>query len=313
MSQKTLYVAVDGGATSTDMALYDAAGRRLAARHIGPSSLALKGESAWRDLLPALDALLVDAGFDPGGAREGCAVGLGLAGINNETIRRGFLDAAPALADLRVATDAYIAALGAHGGRPGAVVVVGTGSVGYRIHADGWARMAGGWGFPIDDVGSGAWLGHQAILQTLRMLDGRDPETRSPTDFYRAVLDHLGGGRAVIQEWLDAAQSTTYAELAPIVLAHAAAADPHARRLALAAGAEIDRLAAALDPARAVPLALSGGLATPLQPYLPEALTDWMRPPVGDPLSGALLLVRGAAPEERFFVGGEGAGQFRQD
>lgn len=309
MSQKTLYVAVDGGATGTDMALYDAAGRRLASRHFGPTSLALKAGSAWRDLLSALDALLVEAGFDPGGAREGCAVGLGLAGVNNETARRAFLDAAPALAGLRVATDAYIAALGAHGGRPGAVVLVGTGSVGYRIYADGRARMAGGWGFPIDDVGSGAWLGHQAILQTLRVLDGRDPETRSPTDFHRTVLDHLGGGREAIQEWLDAATSTKYAELAPIVLAHAV--EPHARRLALAAGAEIDRLAAALDPARAVPLALLGGLAAPLQPYLPEALTGWMRPPLGDPLSGALLLARGAAPEERRFVEFEAPGNAR--
>ncbi len=54
-------------------------------------------------------------------------------------------------------------------------------------------------------------------------------------------------------------------------------------------------------------------LAAPLQRYLPAALTDWMRPPVGDPLSGALLLARGAAPKERFCVGGEDAGQFRQD
>ena len=302
---KTLYVAVDGGATRTGMALYDAAGRRLAVRHLGPTSLILKVHTTWRDLSSALDALLVEAGFDPASAREGCVAGLGLAGVNNETMRRAFLDAAPTLAGLRVATDAYIAALGAHGGRPGAVVAVGTGSVGYRIYGDGRARMVGGWGFPVDDVGSGAWLGHQAILQSLRVLDGRDPE--APTDFHRAVLDHLGGSREAIVDWLDAAHSTDYAGLAPIVLAHADAVEPYARRLALAAGAEIDRLAAALDPAREVPLALHGGLAAPLEPYLPEALTSWMRPPRGDPLSGALLLARGEALEERFFVGSEGS------
>ena len=62
---------------------------------------------------------------------------------------------------LRVSTDAYIAALAAHSGSPGAVIIVGTGSVGYRIEAAGHCRLVGGWGFPIGDEGSGAWIGRQ--------------------------------------------------------------------------------------------------------------------------------------------------------
>lgn len=304
--QPRLYVAVDGGATGTDMALHDAEGRRLTRLQLGPTSLTLKGESAWRDLLPALGALLSEAGRDPATALSGCAMGLGLAGVNNETMRRAFVAAAPTLARLHVASDAYIAALGAHGGAAGAVVSVGTGSVGYRIYADGRARMAGGWGFPIDDAGSGSWLGHRAIRQALEVLDGRHFDTLSPTGFHRAVLDHLGGTREAILDWLHAAPSTKYAELAPVVLEHAAGGDSHALRLARAAGVEIDRLATALDPAREAPFALVGGLAGPFEPYLPEALRRWMRPALGDALSGALLLARARAPEERFFIGSEG-------
>ena len=75
--------------------------------------------------------------------------------------------------------------------------------------------------------------------------------------------------------------------------------------MARAAGKEIDALAVALDPARRVPLSLTGGLSQPLTPYLPLPLQQWMREPDDEPIAGALMLARGDAPEEKLDGGGE--------
>ena len=122
---------------------------------------------------------------------------------------------------------------------------------------------------------------------------------RPPEGLYRALLGHCGPDRAALLAWLHGAPSTKYAELAPMVLEHAGRGDPAAGVLAREAGREIDRLALALDRSRRAPLALVGGLAAPLAPYLPAELAGWVRPPLGDGLDGALLLAKGEAPEER--------------
>ncbi len=222
--------------------------------------------------------------------------GLGLAGANSAVLRAAFLAAAPSAAAVSLATDAHTAVLGAHGGAPGAVIAVGTGSVGYRLNADGSANLVGGWGFPVGDEGSGAWLGRRAIGGALRVLGGGGPP---PEGLHRALLDHCGPDRDALLAWLHGAPSTKYAELAPMVLEQAGQGDPAAMALARDAGREIDRLALALDRSRRAPLALTGGLAAPLTPYLPAELAGWARPSLGDALDGALLLAKGEAPEER--------------
>ena len=57
--------------------------------------------------------------------------------------------------------DATIACIGAHGGRDGGIVIVGTGSVGFAV-VEGREFRIGGYGFPISDEGSGADLGLHA-------------------------------------------------------------------------------------------------------------------------------------------------------
>ncbi len=222
--------------------------------------------------------------------------GLGLAGANSAGLRAAFLAVAPSAAAVSLATDAHTAVLGAHGGAPGAVIAVGTGSVGYRLHADGSAKLVGGWGFPVGDEGSGAWLGRRAIGGALRVLDGGGPP---PEGLHCALLNRCGPDRDALLAWLHGARSAKYAKLAPMVLEHAGRGDSAAMALARDAGREIDRLALALDRSRRAPLALTGGLAAPLTPYLPAELAGWVRPPLGDALDGALLLAMGEAPEEK--------------
>lgn len=230
------------------------------------------------------------------GPLEDAHFGLGLAGAIGAAPRAAFLAAAPKTASLSLATDAYTSVLGAHGGAPGAVIAVGTGSVGCRLFADGTAKLAGGWGFPVGDEGSGAWLGRRALAHALRVLDEDDVP---PQGLTQSVLAHCGPGRDALRAWLKGAASTQYAELAPVVMTLASSNDPGAVGLALVAGFEIDRLALALDPAREAPFSIIGGLAEPLAPYLPAELTQWAQAPKGDALDGAMLLARGDAPPEQ--------------
>ena len=75
--------------------------------------------------------------------------------------------------------------------------------------------------------------------------------------------------------------------------------------MALCASKErkIETLALALDCSREMPLSLIGGLAKPLLPYLPVLLQDWIQDPIGDPISGALMLAKGLVPEENINTG----------
>lgn len=299
---KRLYCCVDGGGSKTRVALFDDQGRRLGLTMAGPTSLTLRGDQAWDTIVEAVQGLCGTVGLDPGDFSD-MHFGIGLAGANDAAQRARFIDGAPAVGALRVATDAYIAALGAHGSKPGAIVIVGTGSVGCRIEASGGCRLVGGWGFPIGDEGSGAWLGRAALAQAIQVLEDR--YGGPVTDMHRALIERCGHWRDDILEWLRGATSTQYAELAPLVIDYAGREDAAAVQLATAAGIEIDALAVALDPARGVPLSLVGGLAQPLTPYLPAALRDWMQEPQDEPVAGALLLAQGRAPDENLTWAGD--------
>src|SRR5262249_25029352 len=69
-----------------------------------------------------------------------------------------------------ITTDARAACVGAHGGMPGGVMLVGRGTVGW---AEPGGRRVGGWGLPVSDEGSGAWIGCEALRRTLWAHDGR--------------------------------------------------------------------------------------------------------------------------------------------
>jgi glucosamine kinase len=294
-SEQTLYCCVDGGASSTRVALFDGAGHRLGLTVAEAASLTLRGDGAWKVIQGALASLFAAVGLTEE-VRPHISYGIGLAGASNTRQRDAFVAAAPAAAGLQVATDAYIACIAAHTGRPGAIVVVGTGSVGYRIEAPGRCRVVGGWGFPAGDEGSGAWLGREAVAQVLHVLDGR--YRHRPTGLHRAVIAHCGGTRQAMLGWLFQAPPGRFAELAPLVVEHAARGDREGVALATAAGREIEALALRLDPSLSVPLALVGGLAEPLRPFLSERLRSRIRAPEADAITGALRLAQGKVPAE---------------
>jgi glucosamine kinase len=277
-------IGVDGGGTGTRVRLAGRDGVELAQGTSGPSGLAHGIGPAWNSVNDAVGKAFAIIGIDAIPMHR-CAIGLGLAGVHNKEWAAEFAAANPGYAALALDTDGFTTLMGAHQGRPGTIVAIGTGSVGEALLANGDKREVGGWGFPAGDEGSGAWMGLRAVNYIQQVIDGR---ARGGA-LAQAVIEACGGSRDAIQLWLGKATQTTFAGLARHVLMHAD--DPVARAILEDAGREVAKHAAALDPAGELPLALCGGLGEYLRPYLPPDLLARCAAPHGDSANGALRMI----------------------
>jgi len=281
-------IGIDGGGTGTRARLCAVTGQPLALGQAGPSSLSHGVAGAWRQILAAVDNAFAQAGLAVPPRAE-CALAAGLAGANDSAQAAEFRALNPGFAALVLDTDSFTALVGAHAGRPGLVLIAGTGSVAEAWQPGGARRIAGGWGFPVGDEGSGAWLGLQAVRLAQHMLDGR--AARSP--LAEAVCAVTGRDADTMLAWCAQARQTAYASLAPLVFEHEAG-DPRAAALLQAAVDELAALVRALDPAAELPVVCSGSIARRLQPRLPAALRARCAEPAGDAADGALHLLRSA-------------------
>lgn len=280
-------VGVDGGGTGTRVRMLHADGRLLGEGHSGPSGLTQGIDQAWTHIrLAIVTAIQASnlAGLElpvPGNT----ALGLGLAGANNPQLHRQFVLANPGYRRLELESDAYTSLLGAHGGRPGAMLAMGTGSVGLARHADGRRVGVGGWGFPSGDDGSGAVLGLRALNLAQRVLDGMLPAG----PLADAVIAATGSTPQAVLEWSCSAGQHRFATLAPLIF-DCAERDPQAAALLDYAINTMEDMARALDPDRLLPLAVLGSLGKRLAPLLSAETRQRMVPPQGNAIDGALTL-----------------------
>jgi glucosamine kinase len=280
-------IGIDGGGSATRARLTDEAGHALGDGVAGPSGLSLGVKAAWAQIDLAIARCFVSAGLPAAPAHE-CALGVGLAGANFKEQAQHFLRGAGRFAHVALTTDGATMLLGAFSGKPGVVVAAGTGSVGEALRRDGSRASVGGWGFPVGDEGSGAWLGLSAVRAAQWALDGRGPRGALAETVYQIIGSHA----EAILAWCALAGQGAYAQLAPHVFA-AAEADPVAAGLLRSAAGSICEMVDALDPGGDLPVALCGSIGRRLVPYLP-ALTARLHEPEGDAVDGALLLVRNA-------------------
>lgn len=285
-------IGVDGGGTKTQVRIERADGTGIAATTGGPSALMHGREKAWAAIGAAINEGFRKAGIAPPPYAR-MAAGFGLSGVNVPAWAAEFTALNPGFGRIAVASDAITTLLGAHQGRPGAIIALGTGSIGAVLQPDGVQRIVGGWGFPSGDEASGAWLGLLAINYVQQVFDGRAPSC----PLAASVIAHCGGdgsdqgNRDSVIGWLAQANQSMYAQLAPFVVQHAAR-DDVARSMMDQAGLEIAKMASALDPSGQLPLALCGGLAPALRDYLPPALQQRAATPLADSATGGLLLIR---------------------
>lgn len=278
-------VGVDGGGSGTRIIVTDKKLKILASAQGEPSALGQGIEKAWRAILDTL-ARAFHYGNIPVPMLSECAIGLGLSGANNIIWKNEFYMRNPGFKNIIVDTDGFTTLLGAHGGNPGAVVAVGTGSVGMVLNSANERKDVSGWGFPAGDEASGAWLGLKAAAITQKTIDGR----RHSSTLSENVLKFCGKEPAQFLNWLGNAGQNSFAQLAPLVF-QSAPTDIDAKNLLIAAGLEIDLMVKALDPEGKLPLSICGRLGEALIPHLPEETKLRNQKAQGDSTIGALLLI----------------------
>ena len=281
------FLGVDGGGSRCRARLETADGQHLGEGLAGPASMRFGFETARDAVLAATRQCLAEAGLDDDALKHIYA-GIGLAGTGQRGAREKLESWRHPFAGAWFEGDAYVAWLGAFGGGDGdgGVVIAGTGSIAIAYGGD--TVRIGGYGFPVSDEGSGADLGLGALRHALKTLDGR----AEPSAFARDVLVRFSGDPAAVIDWMENASATDYAALAPIVTRHAEAGDAAARALMREAGAQIGELIETLARRSAPRVALLGGLAEPVRPYLPQEAAALLVAPQADALAGAIVLAK---------------------
>ncbi|SDU45842.1 BadF/BadG/BcrA/BcrD ATPase family protein [Stappia sp. ES.058] len=284
MTPETLYLSVDGGGTGCRARLEQADGTILGRGLAGPAATRFGIDASWGAIETAYCNAYAEAGMDPRGQRKVHA-GIGVAGLS----RAGALEALEAkphpFTSVAFASDGVIACLGAHNGGDGGIVIVGTGSCGIA-RVKGHDIKVGGYGFPISDEGSGAYLGLRAIRLAMLAHDGR----AAGTALLNEILMHFNRDPREVVAWMDTATATDYATFAPAVVRHADEGDTAARRIMQDGAAKIDGICRALRDRGAPRLTLIGGLGSVLESWLAPDLRKKLSPPLGDALDGAAIL-----------------------
>ncbi len=298
--QTELLLGVDGGGTRCRARLSDSFGSILGEGSAGPANIRFGPEPSFAAVLEATLQCLYQSGLSYADLERTVAC-LALAGATEPTeLARARAHALP-FRRVVITTDAHAACIGAHGGRDGGIVIVGTGSVGWAM-VRGRHHRVGGWGFPISDEGSGAWLGCEAVRRVLWAQDGRIGWSGLLT----ALFAEFQSDPHAIVRWVTHARPADFGVFAPLIIEHASRDDPVGRELVSRAAHHIDALAARLVASGAGRLCVVGGLAPHIEPWLASETRRHLVAAEGDALSGALQLAQAEAfsmPE--LFAAGE--------
>ena len=185
-----LFLGIDGGGTKTSAVIMNASKDVLAEGEAGPSNpLRVGVEHAVANILKATE----DA-CDHGGliAADISAATLGIAGVRSRDIRERVKESFCKrlnIKDTTVVTDAEIALFGTTLGKPGLVVIAGTGSICLGKNEKGETAISDGWGPLAGDEGGGAGIAQTALHTIAKASDGRGKKTaltERAAEYFRA-------------------------------------------------------------------------------------------------------------------------------
>ncbi len=171
-----IILAIDGGGSKTEaIALNDKAdvlGRGLA----GPSNPNVVG------LKSCIEAILLAArrALKEGGLEKADILVAGIAGagrFKTKSLIKDSLSKTGIAKKYLIFSDAEIYLVASTRGSSGIMVNSGTGMIVLGMDDRGRIARSGGWGYLIDDEGSGFWIGREALNAVFRSLDGRGPPT----------------------------------------------------------------------------------------------------------------------------------------
>ena len=288
-----LFIGIDGGGSKCRASVVDADNRLLGTGVAGPAN-PLHGYAQTIDSIARSAALaLADAKLPPETLGE-LVAGVGLAGVNMPSLYNEMASWAHPFKKMYLTTDQHSACLGAHRGGDGAVIIAGTGSVGYAW-VNGKSKLLGGHGFPHGDKGSGAWMGMEAVKYLLMALDGLAEDARLKDELLK-VLQSSDANE--VFEKIAGKSSSHYARLAVPVIECAEVGDPVAVAIVRDGASYISDLADKLLELKPPRLSMIGGLAPRLRPWLAPHVVERLAEPLDAPEIGCVYFAQQSLAKE---------------
>jgi glucosamine kinase len=286
-----IFIGVDGGGSASRVRVEDSRGQLLGQVMSGSANIRLSVEGAWHSIHTALIDILSAQGISLKDKHYRFHAGVGLAGCEVTEAVQAFLEYPHPFTTIQLVSDAHIACIGAHHHADGTIIIAGTGVIGYQIEGEQKVRV-GGWGFPHDDEGGGAWLGLEAVRLTFQWLDQRGEKSL----LVEEVFSYFNQDHARFVAWANQANSTEFARLAPIVIHYSQQEEAVAVWLMKKAAHSIERIAHTLKKMRVKkhPFAccLLGGIAPFIEPWLSAELRATFVAQKDNAEKGAILMIR---------------------
>jgi N-acetylglucosamine kinase-like BadF-type ATPase len=298
-------LGVDGGGTRTRAVVIDGEGKVIGAGMSGASDYDAVGLD---EAKANLQSAILQACRPLTSPKELEAIYLGLAGVvssKDKDVVRSMLEGLPISpkTKVKISHDCSTALAGGTGGAPGIVLISGTGSSCFGRDENGREHLGGCWGYLFADVGSGYYIGHQALTAVLHAHDGMGEETALTKPVLEAlkIEDIHDVMHRIYHPRLDV---SGIAALAPIVTKYAEQ-DPVAKSIIIngcnglvqVVGSVVNKL----EFQEGFPIVPVGGLASSesiFSTYLFELLKDTfpkadVSRPIAPPLVGAAILALG--------------------
>ena len=211
------FCGLDGGGTKTALCILDIDKNIVKESQFGPMNINGSSPDTVRKTIQ--DVLTFISDSLPNGLSDCAAITAGMAGISNETsvcFLKEIFSESEYHGKLSLVGDQDVALNGAINGA-GAVLIAGTGSVCCGRDEHGNVFRSGGYGYLIDDVGSGYAIGREILTAVVRSYDGRYPETLlTESAFSKLHTDDIRG----IITWLYSPSTSKkeVAELATLLI-----------------------------------------------------------------------------------------------
>ncbi|MDQ7050023.1 MAG: BadF/BadG/BcrA/BcrD ATPase family protein [Enterobacterales bacterium] len=288
----THIISIDAGGSKTAACIEPLDGSARYSATGAAASLSHKLDQSCEIIIGLANELLALAKVKP----QQCQIVCGAAGAaceQNRQVLQHHLGAK--WAGISIHSDAQTSLYGAGQGQPLVVIAIGTGSVAMRLNSDGSEQMFGGWGFVAGDLGSGACMGRLAVSRSLVGLDQglahSDPLMQAIAQQMGVVIPLKLTARQVILDWLKNSGATQYAAIAPRIF-DLSKTSRLAKDIILQAAQSIEELIDCAQGINPLKVALIGGLAYKLEPYLSAKYQAMLVAAKGDALDGGLYIAR---------------------
>lgn len=248
-AMSTIRMIIDGGGTSTAVAVFQGATERarVTLPPYRPSGADLRTEELCHHLATWCAATAIPT-------EQLALIVIGMAGVWTGEEKRAYTEAfridwesgcGTAAPHVVVLADIELVQFAALTARSGIVLIAGTGSMALGVTHTGAIVRCGGWGPRIDDAGGGFWMGREALRAVAQMIDGTAPAT----SLIRPVAAWLRTDAADVQTValrLRSASIDGVARLATAVTAYAEEGDAVAAHIVHGSAAALVTLATTL-------------------------------------------------------------------